>query len=81
MKPQPMKSTNKVLDGNPDSLHPDGVGVWALPVTDTGGTMETYWKPSAEELDVIVGGGWICVAVLGDVQPTIAVQAVKITNP
>lgn len=55
--------------------------IFDLPVMDDGVTMTSVWKPSEEELDILVNGGGISLSILGRAQPPVMLGVVELDLP
>lgn len=69
-------SNNRVI-GAPATWDQNELPCGALPTTDVQvngyPALESYWKPSAEELAVLNNGGFVVLTVLGIVHPVVAI--------
>ena len=55
--------------------------IFDLPVMDDGVTMTSVWKPSEEELDILVNGGGFSLSILGRAQPPVMLGVVELDLP
>ena len=55
--------------------------IFDLPVMDDGISMTSVWKPSEEELDILVNGGGISLSILGRAQPPVMLGVVELDLP
>ena len=55
--------------------------IFDLPVMDDGITLTSVWKPSEEELDILVNGGGITLSILGRAQPPVMLGVIELGLP
>ncbi len=55
--------------------------IFDLPVMDDGISMTSVWKPTEEELDILVNGGGISLSILGRAQPPVMLGVVELDLP
>ncbi len=71
-------STNNAVLGAPRGWNQGEVPCDALPVTRTEceglAVVVSYWRPTAEELAVLVAGGSVALMVVGTTMPPVALM-------
>ena len=55
--------------------------IFDLPVMNDGISMTSVWKPTEEELDILVNGGGISLSILGRAQPPVMLGVVELDLP
>lgn len=79
------KSNTRVL-GAPAGWDQDKLPCGALPVTDVEITpgvpcVQSYWQPSADEIESLKEGGFIVLGVIGQTMPPVMMFVVDASRP
>lgn len=67
---------------HPTNTHVSGTGPSAIPVTKTEAegkpAMVSFWKPTQEEIGLLMSGAQLALLVMGDAMPIVSMTAVRV---
>jgi hypothetical protein len=76
VKPEPFTGANNLLKA-PENWDEKMYGVCPdLPVAQGNGMTLSCWRPSMEEIALLVGGGLVLLTVVGELQPAVQLDVV-----